>query len=517
MSKYLNVKILICFIIMNTLFTPPLVLAETQDIDVSATVLAQPTSGELIKKNDKKPIITKIEIRDITTNSAVIYWETDEFSTSAVDYGLVNYELGTVADQTNSLFTVHEIILYNLKPNTIYYFRIRSINNSGNQVFSENLYFSTLALPDKIPPTNVNKFQAKASDKEIFLSWLNPDDADFAYTRIERSIKNFPINPGDGELVYKDKEMLFWDKNLINNTQYYYTAWAYDKAGNFSSGALASATPLSAVILRKEISTSTIIQKELPTSQPDDLFLKSKIIPEKLIHKKIENNNILFFVHDDLVQLNLIDNTIYVFPNTTLTIAIPLDKFTNRIKTIQITLDNQTYLLQLNKDKKMYEGKIKISGVLNKHFLTTLIFYENGSTDIITNTVVVEQYGQIYNKNNDLIKQAVLTLYWYDKQQDKWQVWDGGKYNQKNPQVTDDEGKYQFTVLQGEYYLIISKEGYLTTKTKEFNVSNNLINFNIPLMALSAQFWAWLKVIISMLFLFLALIVLLRAWATMLL
>ncbi|MFH0973064.1 MAG: fibronectin type III domain-containing protein [Patescibacteria group bacterium] len=508
-------KATILCLIINILFVP-FVLAETKEVDVSATVLTQPSNNSFAG-DDKKPIITKIEIRDITINSAVIYWETDEFSTSAIDYGLtLNYELGSIVDQTNSLFTVHKIILENLKPNTIYYFRIRSMDNSGNKVISENLNFSTLAVQDKTSPVNISELYAKPGDKEIFLSWINPDDIDFAKVRIERSLEKFPINLGDGELVYEGKETSYLDKNLINNTQYYYTAWSYDNTGNFSSGALASATPLSTDIVQKQPQTSKeLIQPHSLISQPSDLDLIKE--PEKIIVKKLKNTDISFFVYNDFIKLNLINNKIHVFSETALTISIPLDKISKPVKIIQVIIDNQIYFLKLNKEKKAYEGRIKILEDLEQCCLTTLIFYEDDSMDIITNKITVEPRGRVYGKNKNLIKEAVLTLYWYNEQQKKWQVWDGTKYNQKNPQVSDDEGRYEFIAPRGNYYFIISKEGYLTAKTQEFYVADNLINYNVILTPLSAQVWIWFQVIILILILFLALATLLRTWMTLLL
>ena len=53
----------------------------------------------------------------------------------------------------------------------------------------------------------------------------------------------YPKNPREGALVYVGDGTFFEDVNLINEITYYYTAFSYDKTGNYSSGAIVSAIP----------------------------------------------------------------------------------------------------------------------------------------------------------------------------------------------------------------------------------------------------------------------------------
>lgn len=106
-----------------------------------------------------------------------------------------------------------------------------------------NVSVNVLSVEDQIPPSPIKNFKAKPGNKKILLSWENPKDADFSYVQIERGEKEFIRFPGQGFLIYKDKGNSYLDKNLINGKRYYYTAWAYDKQGNFSSPSFVSAVP----------------------------------------------------------------------------------------------------------------------------------------------------------------------------------------------------------------------------------------------------------------------------------
>jgi hypothetical protein len=90
------------------------------------------------------PIITNIQITNITQSSVKITWTTDENSSSLVDYGITAvYEIGT---QTGlSGVTGHEVILSDLLPGTLYHFRVRSADAAGNSSSSADQTFTTSA------------------------------------------------------------------------------------------------------------------------------------------------------------------------------------------------------------------------------------------------------------------------------------------------------------------------------------------------------------------------------------
>ena len=92
------------------------------------------------------PVITDVSVTNVTNNSAMITWITDEFADSVVKYG----ENSTVYTKmcTDELFVKeHTITLTWLSPGTTYYFVVNSTDRSGNSAESLEYIFTTSKIP----------------------------------------------------------------------------------------------------------------------------------------------------------------------------------------------------------------------------------------------------------------------------------------------------------------------------------------------------------------------------------
>ena len=93
---------------------------------------------------------------------------------------------------------------------------------------------------DLTPPSEVTNFEARAGNGQVSLSWGNPVDSDFVGTKVCYSTTVYPTesttcsvaclrtaSPGsDDSCVHVE---------LTNGLTYYYTAFAYDGAANYSA------------------------------------------------------------------------------------------------------------------------------------------------------------------------------------------------------------------------------------------------------------------------------------------
>jgi len=97
-------------------------------------------------------IISGPTASEITVNSAVISWETNENSDSVVQYGKFSrsYE-SQEADAT--LTTVHQVGIIDLEASTTYRFSVQSSDASGNAVESAAATFRTSPAPDYANPS----------------------------------------------------------------------------------------------------------------------------------------------------------------------------------------------------------------------------------------------------------------------------------------------------------------------------------------------------------------------------
>ena len=104
---------------------------------VEFTTLAEPDTSAPI-------ILNGPYVEDITTNSALVLWQTNESATSLVDLGLSE----TALDQqftVSGLTTDHQVPVSQLQADTLYYYQVHSQDLAGNSVSSDVHTFRTAA------------------------------------------------------------------------------------------------------------------------------------------------------------------------------------------------------------------------------------------------------------------------------------------------------------------------------------------------------------------------------------
>ncbi len=77
------------------------------------------------------PLITDVDVEDVTGSSAVVTWQTDEPANSVVHYGTSTSDLSRSASDPAQI-TSHALQLSDLRKETTYYFRVASTDASGN-------------------------------------------------------------------------------------------------------------------------------------------------------------------------------------------------------------------------------------------------------------------------------------------------------------------------------------------------------------------------------------------------
>ncbi|NOZ28117.1 MAG: hypothetical protein GXP39_08715 [Chloroflexi bacterium] len=96
-------------------------------------------------------IVSGPVVEEITQDSAVILWETDEDSDSRVRYGPTAEEY-PFEKGDGAFVREHRVVLTGLDPATTYHFRVRSADPSGNAVESRDGVFQTAPPPDGADP-----------------------------------------------------------------------------------------------------------------------------------------------------------------------------------------------------------------------------------------------------------------------------------------------------------------------------------------------------------------------------
>lgn len=93
--------------------------------------------------DETSPLISSVQVTQITANSAVIQWLTDEGSDTTVEYGLSDPPTGTTATDP-TMKTFHSVTLTGLSPFKYYFYQVKSKDASGNETIYSTKVFRTL-------------------------------------------------------------------------------------------------------------------------------------------------------------------------------------------------------------------------------------------------------------------------------------------------------------------------------------------------------------------------------------
>ena len=90
------------------------------------------------------PVISVISSSNITSNSVIISWTTNEVSDSQVEYG-TTASYGSSTTLNSTLITSHSQYLSGLTSSTLYHYRVKSRDAAGNLATSDDQTFTTSA------------------------------------------------------------------------------------------------------------------------------------------------------------------------------------------------------------------------------------------------------------------------------------------------------------------------------------------------------------------------------------
>ena len=125
------------------------------------------------------------------------------------------------------------------------YFRVEvEFTALGRTAYANPIRFKQTGSDGVIAP--ITNFSAYAGSNEVALYWSNPNQPNYAATRILRSTTGFATSPSPNDQqtkIYESGGSFFVDSWLPDGVTYYYTAFAKDSSGNWSTAATVSARP----------------------------------------------------------------------------------------------------------------------------------------------------------------------------------------------------------------------------------------------------------------------------------
>ncbi|MBN1567590.1 MAG: hypothetical protein JXA73_07065 [Acidobacteria bacterium] len=139
------------------------------------------------------PIISGVEISEITERSALISWETNKAADSQVEYWQLDKPMRRSA--LDSFRTHHSIRLNNLQRKTLYYFRIKSADLDNLQSMSTEYVFTTQESGywiKAVPRFADRQVEVKPGDEHaigVALTNSDTEDADMLFSALDEEGK----------------------------------------------------------------------------------------------------------------------------------------------------------------------------------------------------------------------------------------------------------------------------------------------------------------------------------------
>src|SRR5438876_147371 len=215
-------------------FSPPAAgsFANTVLFNSNASTAARSVTGSGAAAADTTPpVISSITVSSLTATTATITWTTNEPADAQAEYGLTT-AYGTLSAPDSNLVTAHVRALTGLSAGTLYHYRVRSHDASGNLAVSADSTFSTIAVDTTVPTISIASPAASAVvSGTITVSATASDNVgvvgvqyklDGANLSAEQTIAPYAIS---------------WDTTAATNAAHTLTAVARDAAGNAATSA----------------------------------------------------------------------------------------------------------------------------------------------------------------------------------------------------------------------------------------------------------------------------------------
>ncbi|MBI5794146.1 fibronectin type III domain-containing protein [Candidatus Uhrbacteria bacterium] len=455
--------------------------------------------------DETAPVISGVEVIDVTTTTARVTWTTDESADSRVSYGETTaYDL-TAFD--SSLVTSHSITLTDLSPGTTYHFQVFSSDFSENQSYTDDDTFET---DTDDAPANVSDLEAQAGDKTITLTWMNPSDEDLAGVRILACTNGYPDSPTDTDCtrLYAGLTQSYTLTGLTNGTTYAIGVFAYDDAGQFASGALVTAVPRAS---EDEVPSKETTEEEeepgieLPGNEEQPVLGQETVPHEESSTGEglttgaeseeptslgaeegtLSDSDLLYFVEEESLELTTTDaGVVEVLPGSAVLITIPSSDISPDAISVLVTVGPETYLMSLDELTALYEAQVTITDTAGVYTLTVTVTSGDGSSQEVSSYLYVINPGYVYQViDGEEVSVAHAKVLLYEVVDGERKVWDGSPYHQDNPITTPADGTFAWYVPNGTYVVIVTAQGFETAQTSELGIENGIVNPTILLEA----------------------------------
>ncbi|MFA6000428.1 MAG: fibronectin type III domain-containing protein [Candidatus Paceibacterota bacterium] len=324
------------------------------------------------------PLITINNLKiEPNFTSAMVYWTSSVSTISTIRWG-ESSEVGEGALKSIIYAQNHKMEIINLRPGTMYYFTIESQDVGKRTHLTAPFYFFTKSYKDTTFPLNPRNVRTRADITGITITWENPPDPDFSYIRIMRHEDRFRGSPFLGKLIYEGDGTSFLDADVIPGKKYFYSLFARNNKGEFSSGVAVSQVAFS--------------EKKLPTTPPPKDGTGTGVITEPVITTPEALPTFFVYQYNQIAQILSLGKIINIAGDKDTII----DTYTKTLPDDYLWVKNNqeevvgTYLFSYNKDSGRYQAVIPPLQQAGEYTVKTYRYRDGNFTTIAEGILQVQ-------------------------------------------------------------------------------------------------------------------------------
>ncbi|MEK7680570.1 MAG: fibronectin type III domain-containing protein, partial [Patescibacteria group bacterium] len=193
---------------------------------------------------------------------------------------------------------------------------------------------------------------------------------------------------------------------------------------------------------------------------------------------KIALNDLNFYVGSGNIKAWPRNGAIEGLANADLTVSISKNGLAGQPKSIVLKVgDTDQHQFVYNVSESTYYTNLAFNGRGETQAYLE-IDYGSGQLDSVGFKILSLPNGDVFDNNNNRLSGVELALYrgWGERISTE-------SYGKPNPAISDTNGNYGWVVPNGEYFIVLKKDGYFDRTTAVQKVENNIVNFRISLIA----------------------------------
>ena len=447
------------------------------------------------------PVISNVNVTNVTETSAVITWTTNELTTSNITLGARD----PVWSET-SLLTEHSALLLGLTPGTNYLFAVNAFDAASNTSVATGSFTTLMNLP----PSNVLSLTATAGNATVALSWVNPPDTDLASIMVRWKLGSEPMSVTDGNLLQNSLARSASHTGLTNGTAYYYTVFSIDTAGLTSSGAVEKAIPQATIVVETP-EDDTTVSDTTPDTTPTTTDTDHTTPPVSATDSDTTttaDGSPSSASSSSSSPLTPSAETLPALPTTTVSgsslISEDAFRFFVARETIEIVPSNTTRSLHVLANRPLtveYDGEMPAdiimielwvgfdtylmtpsSGIITPSRsvpLGIVIKHTDGTVQTISYSLTVVSDGRVVERTErgDVpIANASVALYEGET------LANVVSYAENNPMFSSENGLFAWYIPNGIYRVRATANGFIAGETAKLRVYDNIVNPELALL-----------------------------------